>query len=214
MRSRLRIGATLVACMATWLLGRDVRAETSAPPTTGGADRFEGDLDLSLYLGPLVSKEGARGAVLARTLYLGTAGLYAGFIDALGAARPERRAVTLGVGLRPLFLPRWGSDLERGPSWLDLTIDSLTLDWGVAVSQRESGWASRPGLEGALGLEVPLLGHASGPWLGARATFRWDAAELAAPAPDRSIAAAVLVSLSWHAIVATHLVDAGDRPLR
>jgi hypothetical protein len=210
----MRIGAILSACITTLVGARSARAETNAASNVADTDRFEGDLDLSLYVGPLVSKDGARAAVLARTLYLGTAGFYAGYFDALAADRPERRAITLGVGLRPLFLPRWGSDLERGPSWLDLTVDSLTLDWGVAMSQRRAGWESRPGLEGALGIELPLFGRASGPWLGARATFRWDAAELAAPARDRAIAAAVLVSLSWHTIVAAHLVDAGDRPLR
>jgi hypothetical protein len=199
--------------LAAFSLGRVSNAR--AEPLEGGHSRFAGDIDVSASLGAALAKGGPSAALSARIFYLETAGLYAGYTDALSGDASEPRSLALGIALRPLFLTRWGSDLEHGPGWLDLTVDSLTLDLGAFWSQRAGdGVASAPGLEAAIGMETPLLGHAAGPFLGLRGTLRWDASELAAPNPDRAVAAALVVALSWHFVASTHVVDLGDAELR
>jgi hypothetical protein len=186
-----------------------------AEPYEGGHSRFAGDIDLSASLGAALADDGPSATASARVYYLETAGTYVAYADALSSDRSIPRSVSLGVALRPLFLARWGSNLEHGPGWLDLTVDSLTLDLGAFWHERSGeGWTSSPGLEAGIGVEAPLFGRAEGLFLSARGVFRWDAVELAATSPDHSVGAALLVGLSWHVIAKTHLVDFRDALLR
>jgi len=194
-----------------------VAAPSAADTTDGAYGRFDGDLDLSIGAGAAFAHGGPTAAALARVMYLGTAGLYAAYTDAFGADRPVLRSASVGVGVRPLFLPRWGYDLEQGPATLDLALDALTLDFGVLLAKRPSDNAdSGPGVEAALSTEVPLIGRATGPWIGLRGAIQWRAGELAsradlAPESTRFVG---LITLSWHAIVDCNIIDARDRALR
>jgi hypothetical protein len=176
--------------------------------------RFDGDLDLSLAAGATFDSTGSTGAAIARVVFMQSAGLYVAYTDAFGrseAAVP--RSFATGVTLRPLFIPRWAFDLERGPAILDLTIDSLAFELGALWAADKTGSHSeRPGLEAALGFEVPLFKNVNGPFLGARGALRWRAAELAGD--DRSPLKPVLfATFAWHGLVDAHVVDAGDRRL-
>jgi hypothetical protein len=193
------------------------RAEEARTMTDGVYGRFDGDLDLSIAGGGSVIRGGSGGAAVVRALFLGTAGMYAAYNDALGSAtKGPVRSFALGVGIRPLFLPRWGSDLERGPAIVDLTLDAFTLDLGVLwPSDSEGHFTHSPGIELALGTEVPLLGEAAGPWIGARGALRWRASELSgAPDSEPSLGPALFLTLAWHFVANIHLADMGDGLVR
>jgi hypothetical protein len=195
-----------------------VQAESPQNLTDGVYGRFDGDLDFSLAAGVGVTRGGSSGAFMGRVLYLDTAGIYVAYTDAFGDLSPvPPRSLALGVGLRPLFIPRWGYNLDRGPVILDLTIDATTFDFGVLWPADEKGhFTELPGVELALGTEVPLAGEAAGPWIGVRGALRWRGSELsgessADPPPVRP---AIFFTFAWHVLANAHLVDAGDRLLR
>jgi hypothetical protein len=154
--------------------------------------RFDGDLTLTLGLGAEF-QEGAHGAALARALYYHTAALTVSYSDSLGGELAVRRAGSLGVELRPLFIPRWALDLELGCPLVDLTLDSLALGAGLFVAKRAEPDETRTGLELSLGLGVPLFAKAEGLWLEARGFVR--------PALDEG--GGVLVALSFYQGVVT-----------
>jgi hypothetical protein len=197
------------------LLGSASRASAAERVTDGVYGRFDGDLDFSLAAGAALGPSGPSAAVIWRAIFLQTAGMYASYTDALSqsdVALP--RSIALGVTLRPFFVPRWAFDLERGPAILDLTIDAISFDLGVLwAAGRDGALAERPGMEAALGTEVPLFGKASGPFVGARGALRWRASELASH-DDNGLEPALFLTIAWHAIIDANIVDAGDRRLR
>jgi len=194
-----------------------VSGRSDSPPADGVYGRFDGDLDLSLAVGGAVVTGGSGGAAMLRALFLGTTGLYVAYNDAFGkATSAPPRSLALGLGVRPLFLPRWGNNLDRGPAVLDLTLDAITFDMGVVWSSDDRGrFTQRPGLELALGTEVPLLGQAWGPWAGLRGALRWRGAELSGSSDaDPVLDPVVFVTLAWHFVANAHVVDRGDEILR
>jgi hypothetical protein len=172
--------------------------------------RFDGDLEIALSLGGEwdFDPDRTRAAAGLGLYYYSTAGLAFRYRDAFGdrapatprAADPVERVLSMGIELKPLFLPRWVLDLERGPALLDLTLDSLTLGL-FAFFQEESngGLSERYGFEAGLGFGVPLLGRADGPWIETRGALRF--------ADDGSRHPSVLVALAWHTFVLTPIVD-------
>ncbi len=193
------------------------RADDASHQFTDGVyGRFDGDLDLSLAAGAVAMRGGPGGALMGRAFYVGTAGMYVAYTDSLGTSAVPPRSLGLGVALRPLFIPRWGYDLDRGPAILDLTIDATTFDLGVLWAADASGRFSQlPGLELALGTEVPLTGDASGPWIGVRGVIRWRGSELAGgEGTQDELQPALFLTLAWHVLVNAHLVDVNDRALR
>jgi len=212
-----RVGARILFTLALTLAVANpaAAAEPLEKVTDGVYGRFDGDIDLSLAGGATFGPSGPSAAAMARAVFFQTAGIYGVYTDALGrsdVALP--RSVGLGVTIRPLFIPRWSFDLERGPAIVDLTIDSIAFDLGVIwPASRNGSFTERPGMEAALGAEVPLFGKASGPFLGARGALRWRSSELGGH-DDNGLKPALFVTLSWHAIVDANIVDAGDRRLR
>lgn len=147
--------------------------------------RLDGDFDVSLRLG--AEYENSLAPAFGGSLfYYGTLGI---FVDhALGTGRSTQRTA-VGVELRPLFLPRWDADLQRGPALLDLTLDSLALGVGVHLPHEGS---SNPGVQLSLGAGLPLFAQASGPWLEFKGVYRFPSA------PENG--AALFAFLSWHAL--------------
>jgi hypothetical protein len=176
--------------------------------------RIEGDVALSLGAGATIAPRGPRGAVDLRARYLDTAGLFVTYED---FGIDPRRVLATGFELRPLFLARWATGRHAQKGRLDLFIDSLGLELGLALAQPEgASFASRPGLQLGLGVELPVFERATGFWLGVHGGLRWsDRAlggnDIAGPS-DRS--AYLTISLSWHQVITTHAVDVGDRRLR
>jgi hypothetical protein len=196
----------------TWGVPLAAAAEPTRDVTDGVYGRFDGDLDLSVAAGGALLRGASGGAASLRGLFLGTAGIYLAYNDAFVASSSSPpRSLALGVSVRPIFLPRWGNDLDRGPALLDLTIDSFTFDLGVLFSANDRrGFDERPGIEMALGVELPIVGRASGPWVGVRGALRWRAAELAASTDATPpLVPAMFLTLGWHVIVNAHIADLG-----
>jgi hypothetical protein len=213
--ARTRVSILAALAMALGGASPAAAAETLQKSTDGVYGRFDGDLDLSLAAGATVGPSGPAAATLVRAVFFQTAGMYTVYTDALGqsdAALP--RSLGLGVTLRPFFVPRWAFDLERGPAILDLTIDAIAFDLGLLwPASRNGTFGERPGIEAALGTEVPLLGKASGPFVGARGALRWRGSELAGH-DDVGLEPALFFTFAWHAIIDANIVDAGDARLR
>lgn len=205
-------GATGWALAALALLA----APASAWADDGLYGRFDGDLELHGGAGAAFAEGGPSLAVGLAALYLSTVGVYGHYTDALGSGAPHViRSIATGIHVAPLFLARYASNFERGPAHLDLLVDSLGLEVGAFWDQpRGQPWASRPGLEIALGLAIPILGRATGPYVGLRAALRWRDADLTgAPGGGDSVldrGALLSLTLDWHHVVRTHIVDAGD----
>jgi hypothetical protein len=176
--------------------------------------RFDGDLDLRLHAGAAFASGGPALAASFTTVYLSTAGIYVHYTDACGSKAPiVTRSISGGVHLQPLFLLR-AATYESGPAFFNLLIDSLAFELGAFWSvPRNNPWGETPGLEAALGIGVPLIGRATGPFLGFRTALRWRPADFE-PGPPSTIAdrgAVISLTLGWHQVLRAHLVDAGDR---
>jgi hypothetical protein len=191
----------------------------AAPARAGGSDglygRFDGDLELRVHAGAAFAAGGPALSASVAALYLSSAGIYAHYTDALGSDAPlVTRSVSGGVHLQPFFLARYAFDAERGPAFLDLLVDSLALELGAFWSApRQSPWDEHPGLEVALDIALPFLPRATGPFLGVRGALRWRPVDFVAGAPGDAIdrGAMLSITLGWHQVVLSHLVDAGDR---
>jgi len=191
----------------------DLPARLADPDTSYG--RIDGDLGLVLGVGATVGGGSPRGSAELRARYVDTAGIFVTYEDALGnEGTGPRRVLATGLELRPLFLGRWVTGRELGLAWPDLVIDSLGFEVGAFFQEPPgSSFGTRPGLQAGLGLEVPLLGRASGPWLDIHAGARWSDAVLGGGAINGPSDRAFVVSLTvaYHQLLAAHLVDLNDR---
>jgi hypothetical protein len=183
-----------------------VRNEVNENHPRGNGDgtygRFDGDLDLGLGIGALVDVDHGEPGIAARASvhWFFVAGGYLAYADGLGAGLDPERRLGVGVDLRPLFLPRWTQDWERGPAFLDLTLDSLSLGLGASFDQASGGrFGARRAFEASFGLGIPLAGRGPGPWLEARGALAW------ANTGERS--ETVLLVGSYHFALGTPLVD-------
>ncbi len=182
-----------------------VRGEVD--PDAGRADgdgaygRFEGDLDLGLAAGAnlsLTSEDVGAGARV-NALWYSSAGPYLSYAERVRGGRESNRRAGFGLELRPLFLPRWALDLERGPAFVDLVIDSLSLGVGAFVATpREGAFGDRHGVELGAGMGVPLLAEAPGPWLELRALLDLP--------NDGRREALLMLSFAYHFALTTPLV--------
>ncbi len=202
-RALAALAAALVALTRT----------TAARADDGVYGRLDGDLDLRVEAGAGFAAGGPSLAAGVAALYLGTAGVYVHYTDALGSQEPDvARSIAAGVCLQPLFLARYASDLEHGPARLDLLVDSFGLEIGSFwAAPRGRGLVSIPGLELATTLAIPILARGNGPFLALRGALRLHQDEAYASI-DR--AGLFSLTLSFHQAVRVHLVDAGDRLAR
>lgn len=178
--------------------------------------RVDGDLSVVLGLGATVAPRGPRTAADLRFRYLDTVGIFADYEDGalVKSGSEPRRVFAAGLELRPLFLGRWLRGLELESARIDLLIDSIGLELGAAFAQPEgSPFGSRPGLQAGLGLEIPVLAQASGPWLGVHGGVRWSDSAVSGgtvEGPDDR-AAFLTLTVAWHQFFGGHVVDIGDR---
>jgi hypothetical protein len=195
--------------LAAALAALSASAPSRADENDGAYGRLDGDLELRVEAGAGFASGGPSLAVGASALYLGTAGFYAHYTDALGTPGADvTRSIAAGLHLEPLFLARYASDYEHGPARLDLLVDSFGLEIGSFWSApRGYGLAVEPGLELAATLAVPLLARSNGPFIGLRGALRLRQDDAAA-ALDR--AGLFSLTLSFRTTVSAHLVDAGD----
>jgi hypothetical protein len=159
--------------------------------------RLGGNTDASLKLGGLISHSRIAASVGASAHYYSLLGITGDYSESLTDAAQQLRSLSVGTELRPLFLPRWLLGQERGPAWLDLTLDSVCVGFGAYFSQVAAPSDDTRGVWMSLGLGVPVIGRASGPWLELRALRRWPD-----PGAERADAHnALLLYLSWHQVV-------------
>jgi hypothetical protein len=193
----------------------------SGPATAGEGDatsgRIEGDVGLVAGAGATVAPRAPRGAFDLRLRYLETAGLFATYEDQalVGATSDPRRALSTGFELRPLFLARWLSGKEHGAStFVDLTLDSIGVELGAWFTQPAgASFGSRPGAQAGLELELPLFAKATGLWLALHGGLRWSDDALSGgrieTPSDRG--GYLTITIAWHQLFVTHVVDEGDR---
>ena len=189
----------------------------SKADTTYG--RIDGDIGLVLGLGLTVGPDAPRGTLDLRVRYLETAGLFLTYEEGtiFGSGAEPVRVLAGGLEIRPLFLGRWLTGRELGNARLDLALDSLGFELGGFFAQpQEEPFGERPGLQAGLGLELPLLAHASGPWIGLHGGIRFsDNALGGGPTSDPADRAFFLsFTIAWHQTVGAHVVDPFDRALR
>jgi hypothetical protein len=181
--------------------------------------RVQGDLTLGAAAGTVLGTGGARLEGELRVRYLESAGFFASYEDGaiVGSGAQVQRLVATGLEVRPLFLVRWLTGLETQRAGFDLFVDSFGLELGAIFVQPAGGaFASRSGMQVGLGLELPLLGKATGPWVGVHGGLRWSQEALAwgAARDDADRSAFVALTLAWHEVVLAHVVDTGDRAPR
>lgn len=186
-------------------VGEDVRHPSARHDADGVYGRFDGDLDIGLGIGADFTSDQIAGALRGTLHYFWMAGVFVEYADAFDEGAPDyARIVSVGVDVRPLFVPRWVRNRTRGPRFIDLTIDSLSLGLGAFWSHpTDEALGDERGFEGSLGFGIPLFGRASGPWLEARGMLRWADVRADGRTPIRG---AGLVTLSWHTLVETPLV--------
>jgi len=215
MRRRGGTGALGLLVTATTFIATPSSADS--PQTQDSSHgRFDGDLAVAGAAAVTMGPRGPRAGADLRLRYLSTAGLFAAYEDGplVGSSAEPRRALALGIELRPLFLARWATGHELGAPRLDLLIDSLALELGAVFTQPEGArFGARPGLQAGLGLELPFFARASGPFLALHGGVRWsDAALSGGPLESPSDRAAYLtIALGWQQLFGAHVVDLGDR---
>jgi hypothetical protein len=191
---------------AAWTPGNEVTSPVSPSVDEdressigdGVYGRFDGDVDLGLHGGAQVAGNVAAAAGLTAH-YFFMAGVFGRYTDGLGNDDWRlSRTISFGVDLRPAFVPRWGLDLGTGVAMIDLVVDSISLELGAYFADASGSFGDERGFEGSLGLGIPFMGMAEGPWLDARGIMRWRDPDSASVSAD----AALLVALSWHWLIA------------
>jgi hypothetical protein len=189
----------------------DLPARLANPDTADG--RVDGDVGIVVGLGITLDQQ-PRAASELRVRYLDMVGVFVTYEDGFGAAGVDpARVLATGMEVRPLFLGRLVTGNELGIRWADLVIDSFGLELGGFFQQPALGsFASRPGLQAGLGVELPLFGKVKGPWLDVHGGVRWsdDAIEGRGHVGPSDGALFVSFTLAYHHIFSTHLVDLHD----
>ena len=213
MRSVFEHSAAAVAVATSGLLVSPASvAQGVVDPTYG---RISGDVCLAAGAGATIASQGARPEGELRVRYLDAVGAFATYEDAVlsSASSDPRRVLSGGFELRPLFLYRWLRGLETRHGYFDLTIDSVGLELGAFLSAPpKSPTDFRPGFQLGLGLEVPVQAKATGLWVGLHGGIRWADQPLPVAlvgGPDAR-EAYLTITLAWHQVVRTHIVDFSD----
>jgi hypothetical protein len=217
MRSAARTRALLacLACAACVTRARPSRADEQTETSYG---RVEGDVTFVVGAGTVVAPRGLRGAAELRARYLDAAGIFATYEDGalFGSGAEPGRVVSAGLEVRPLFLFRWLQGHETGIPRLDLVLDSFGIEMGWALFAPSGEGLGQSALQVGVGIDVPVTPRATGLWVGLHAGLRWSDATLASGqvenADDRN--AYLALTLSWHEVVLTHLVDWKDQQKR
>jgi hypothetical protein len=129
---------------------------------TGGVyGRLDGDLVLSAEVMGLAAdtSTGLAGAasVALRARYMEMTGAALGYDRAVSQSRHD--ALWLAVDFRPAWLARLTNDMERGPRWLDLALDSIGVEIGGAWLRPGEAVRAGGGFGFVLGggVELPIV---------------------------------------------------------
>lgn len=145
-------------------------------------DGFYGRLDKDLVLsaevvgGTVRGGDGAwrfGGDVTVRARYLQMLGVALGYLRAFGGGRED--ALWLGVDFRPSFFARVNYNMQQGPRWLDLMLDSIGVEIGAAWIRPGGPFGAGSGFGGVVGtgVELPLHWRDGGEAVMLRLGARW-----------------------------------------
>ncbi len=179
---------------------RLARVEEETASGDGIYGRLDGDLTLAAAAGAEVdfSSSDARAMLLVTARYFSTVGVYGVARESLSDGDAFERIWGTGVLVEPLFVARAVKNLEQGPAFWDLTLDSIGLNFGAFWAEpRGAALGSQRGAELGLGVGVPLIGSFEGPWLRANGQLRWD--------ETSSGATSLWVTLEWRGLLNTGL---------
>lgn len=195
-------GALLAATPAAW-----------AQESDGAYGRLEGDLLLEAGAGVGIVTGGPQITFELEALYLSTAGVYVAYQNTLGGSAYDR-FLGFGVELKPVFLGRYALDLAQGPAFLDLLVDSFSLQLGAVYRGEGSigGVATDAGfgVEFGAGIEIPLYPAASSPYLGTKGILRWFDDDAGGDIDVIEAGSTLVFTLAWHQILDVGIVDAND----
>lgn len=172
----------------------------------GAWGRLKGDLAIQGDLGMVYdgSHPGVMGAVAIR--YLQSAGAYATWMMPVSKDADFERIGSVGVELRPLFLPRLLKDWQGTSPRLNLWIDSFSIRMGTAFAH-QGPYAQGPGFETGVGMGIPILPQAQGPWIGVSALWRWSQDAMHTGQNSDFVCT---MTLGWQTILYSGLVDWKD----
>lgn len=185
----------------------------------GAHGRIEGDLAASFGAGATVGPRDPRPTIDLRLRYLSTVGVLARYEDGgiFGLDSEPARLVSGGFELRPLFFARWLTGHESGKGRLDLTIDSIGLELGAFMQKPASRvFQTSPGFFFGFGVETPIVGDATGLYLGFHGGMRFgdEALERGSVEGPLSRALYLSITVSWQQVFGAHIVDIGDEEPR
>ncbi len=167
--------------------------------TDGVYGRLDGDVTLSVELLLDAAPGGPAPGVRAAAHYYWMAGVYAGYSRMTRSSATDQVA-SVGLDLRPAFLPRWLLGLQRGPGWLDLTLDSISVSAGPYWGAPQDGdFGDELGLDLGLGIAFPLMSSARGLWFSTRGFRRF--------ADERNDAWVAQAGLCWYQPWLSPLLD-------
>jgi hypothetical protein len=194
---RRSVPLACISVLATW----------AGPSWADGAwGRLEADMAVQGDVGAGVA-EGAFSTTSGLAVrYLQTAGAYTTWMVPVEDKADHRLTVSLGVELRPLFLPRLLKHMQGADARLNLWVDSLALRVGAVTADR-GPFARGQGFETGLGFGVPILPCASGPWVSTSGVWRWPHDAMLA---HHDHAFVWTVTLGWQASFRSGLVDWDD----
>jgi hypothetical protein len=176
------------------------RVEQEQSSEDGVYGRLAGDLTLAVAAGGEAdfSSDAARLAFMASGRYFSTVGVYGALREGVSDDDDVERILSTGVLVEPLFVTRAVYNMQQGPAFWDLALDSIGLSFGAFWAQPTGGdLGDERGAELGLGAGLPLLGTAAGPWLRTNGFLRWDEAS--------SGSTSLWVTLEWRALLNTGL---------
>ncbi len=190
--SALTLGRLLAFSSLAWSTTALAQVDGVRPLSSQGDGvygRFDGDVDFGVGLGLRAGPDAVGPSARISLHYLQSLGLVGQFTWP-STGQKERWEAALGLDIRPLFLPRWALDLEQGPAFADLLLDSLSVSVGPVFTYYDHSPRTGFGLD--LGAALPLNGHAHGFWLHLRGGPQW--------LPHEShVRVSFLAALAWHA---------------
>lgn len=174
-RMSLHRWAAALALISSLFCCAQAHATEPLPDTLEGGGRGDGvygrlDGPFALALGASLEAAPASGALrpgaVGTLRFFQTAGLGLGYSQAVMTEDPLERSLGVSLLLEPLFLLRWSRDGQWGHAFWDLLVDSVSLSGGLLLAEpRDGTLGDAAAFRGGLGLGVPLLARASGPWL-------------------------------------------------
>lgn len=187
------LGTLVVALLPAIAKADLIGVDPGTAQGDGVYGRFDGDVDLGIGLGARASAPGFGPNLRVTGHFLSTAGLCVDLTWPVADSKDW--SLGAAIDLRPLFLPRWALDLEQGPAFVDLLVDSVSVSAGPVFHPLGDGDVGL-GLEA--GFAVPISGRAQGLWLQVRGSGRW----VGEASPWGG-----LLALSWQTSLLSPVVD-------